>query len=99
MPDYEQIIKKHFLINEHLKIHPVNQIPTVLAEKILNYYLLHRANELYAQNRKDHYSSLAKHIKPELLEDEDSQLLQKLNFRNKYIPTTVLNIFRQVKRK
>ena len=99
MQKYGQVIKKHFEINETFQLDSVQPVPAELAEKILNYYLLQRANEFYAQNRKNDFISLAQFIDPAFLTSNDVSLMNTLVFRNKFIPASLLKIVRSLKEK
>jgi len=92
---YAALIKSLFKINEHINIELKYPYDQRLVEKALNYYLLKRANEMYAQNKKKKTYILLNSIQDCYLEKKDLTLKNKLYFRNKYIPQFVLNILRR----
>lgn len=66
-----------------------------LVEQILNYYILLRGNEFYAQNITQKAKKYLNFVKKEFLYPEEQKLLQKLKMRNNYIPKFLINLMRK----
>lgn len=94
LADYSKIIGETFEIDERFVVQMEDKPNAKLLEESFNYYLLLRANELYAQNQAQKAQLLLQKIVVDLLAAEDQKLWKKLNFRNKYIPQPILNLWR-----
>lgn len=92
---YADIIKENLDINEDYLIKKIDWVDQLLVKKTLNYFLLLRANEFYALNDKVKAKIFLNAIDLKLLADEDIQLWKKIYFRNKFILTPIINLFRK----
>lgn len=96
--NYSDFIKQIFPVNEGIEMTKLNtDNVSEIIERVLNYFLLLRANELYASNQKKNIQKILEEIKINLLSKEDQQLYKKLYFRSKFIPAFVLNSFRKIR--
>lgn len=93
--NYSTIIKENFDVNESFSIKNMDVIDHLLAEKILSYFFLLRANQFYTVNDKIKTNTLLEEINLTLLSKDDFKLWRKIYFRNKYIPTFIINFFRK----
>jgi glycosyltransferase involved in cell wall biosynthesis len=89
------LIKSSFSINDKLDIHLANLRNRSIIEKALSYYLLFRANELYASNQFAQASFLLNNISSGELEETDKMLWRKLLFRSRYIPHFLIKLLRR----
>jgi len=89
------LIKSLFQINEGFEIQLKGTYDKDLVEKVLNYYLLKRADETYAQDDKSRTKQLLNSINEKLLEREDLKLKNKISFRNKYVPAFLISALRR----
>lgn len=87
--NYFKLVDKDYLFNSPLGL------STDEIEKSLNYFLLLRGNEFYVQLDRKNAEYCFKHINQKLLLREDVVFLKKLIWRNKYIPKTLIEIFRK----
>jgi len=92
---YADLIKSLFRVNEDIQIELKYDYNRDLVEKALNYYLLKRADETYAQNDKQRTQKLLSSIRDNCLEKADVALKNKLYFRNKYVPQFILKKLRR----
>ncbi|QHT70548.1 glycosyltransferase [Rhodocytophaga rosea] len=92
---YVDIIKQTCQINEKFALQTVGTYDVDLVEKSLTYFLLRRANEFYAQNNKAKTKLLLQSIQVKQLASADQGLFRTLYFRNKYIPSSIINLLRK----
>lgn len=92
---YSKFIKEACLVNENINFVVELHWNKTLIEPIVNYFLLLRANEFYAQNDKAKAQQLLDNINLPFLLPEDTKLWKKLNFRNKYIPDFIIKLLRK----
>ncbi|MEO1653323.1 MAG: hypothetical protein AAFU64_07245 [Bacteroidota bacterium] len=97
LPEYSEFLKKYSQLNAQYQIKNLSRFKTSQAHKILNYYLLLRSDELYAQNDKKKAQLYLDIIKAQLLGKEDQKLWRKIYFRNKYLPQLLIRFLREVK--
>jgi glycosyltransferase involved in cell wall biosynthesis len=92
----KEIIGQFFTIEKNLELRkpPLNHKKEFI-EEVINYYLLLRANELYAQNQAEAAGKIFNVVKEDLLAKEDRVMMKKLRFRNKYVPAFILNMLRK----
>jgi glycosyltransferase involved in cell wall biosynthesis len=93
---FSELIKNTFSVNENFEIKNLPVVDKSLIEKILNYYILFRANEFYALNNKVVTRKLLDAINLKDLAKEDIVLWRKLNFRNNFIPIPIINFIRNI---
>jgi glycosyltransferase involved in cell wall biosynthesis len=91
-----EIIGQFFIIEKNLQLRkpPLNHKKEFI-EEVINYYLLFRANELYAQNQAEAAGKIFNVVKEDLLAKEDRATMKRLRFRNKYVPVFILNMLRK----
>jgi glycosyltransferase involved in cell wall biosynthesis len=92
---YIQAIEQVCTINQDFSIQMAGNYAPALVEHSLNYFLLLRANEYYAQNDKHRAQVLLNRIDTSLLTPADRALYKKLYWRNKYVPRWLINYFRK----
>ena len=96
LTSYQDLIQQHFTLNQHFGIINLeNKYDINLIENILNYYLLLRANELYASDQIRAAKEILAEIKVESFAEVDKKLLKQLLFRST-IPSFILKAFRQI---
>lgn len=67
-----------------------------LIERIINYYLLHRGNELYYTRESTKAGEILSIVDPALLNTlEDKRLLKWLKIKNKYFPSLIRKYWRK----
>ncbi|MCS6821249.1 MAG: glycosyltransferase [Microscillaceae bacterium] len=93
---YQYFIQNFFNINPYFELHNFPPIEPELAERILNYYVLLKANEFYVENDKATTQAFLNFVNIDLLEKEDRELYKILNFRNRYIPIFLLELGRRL---
>ncbi len=92
---YAHVIEQICKVNQDFAIQKIGDYPIDLVEQALNYFLLFRANEFYAQNDKYTTQILLNHINMSLLAPTDKRLYDTLFLRNKYVPQFLINLFRK----
>ncbi len=89
------IISKHSNINENYSFNIPMESDKNIISTALNYFLLLRGNEHYinfnVNAAKDYFGAIDK----SLLNQEDTRLLRRLSFRNKFIPNFLIRLFRK----
>ncbi len=90
-------IRQCFDLKEDFKLHLVEAYPEQLVQQVLQYYLLHRADECYAASEYKQTRKLLQAIQTELLEEEDRKLFQKLSLRSSQIITSVISLIRKLR--
>jgi glycosyltransferase involved in cell wall biosynthesis len=88
-------IKENTNVNESLAFDNSFISDQTLIYKVLNYYYLLRANEFYVDNNKAMTNAFLENIKIDWLEEADKSLWNKIFFRNRYLPTKIIKIFRK----
>lgn len=66
-----------------------------MGRQILNSFILLRASQYYVQRNKKKTHVFLNQIDKDRLSKKDIKLWETINFRNKYIPTSILNLFRK----
>jgi hypothetical protein len=92
---YVKVITQVCKVNKSFVIQRPHEYDVILVEQALNYFLLFRANEFYAQDDKHRAQALLNCIDISLLAPADKALYKKLYFRNKYIPRLLINYLRK----
>ena len=91
----KECIKKISQINESFVLNiPLNYQKDII-QKILSYYFLKRADELYAANERKKVQACMQQVRVNYLSDLEKKLYKKLAFRNTYVPVSVLQLFRK----
>lgn len=84
------------LIQSEFGAHPMGGIlsnklvPPVLLRDVLNYFLLHQADQAYQQGRRERVQRILNSIQFDLLEAPDRKLYHKLKLRSSIIPPFLL---------
>jgi glycosyltransferase involved in cell wall biosynthesis len=63
----------------------------------LNYFMLLRAEELYAQYQFQKAQVFMDFVQPKQLAHKDYKLWRKIDFRNRYVPKPVIRLFRKLR--
>lgn len=95
LTEYMDIIKKVCKVDETFKIQLAGDYNTSLVKEVVNYFLLLRANEFYAEDNKAKTQILLSQIDYSLLAPADKKLWQRLYFRNTYIPRFLIHLLRK----
>jgi glycosyltransferase involved in cell wall biosynthesis len=66
-----------------------------LAESVLNYFLLLRADQYYVANDFERVTFLLNGIEKKVLLPGDRKLLSRLRFRSRFVPKPILQLFRK----
>lgn len=98
LENYCNLITELFEVNCNFNIQLAADYNKNLVADALNYYLLLRAEEFYIRGDKKKTQYLLNHIKVTGLLEEDRRRWRNLNFRNKYIPQHIIQIFRDYRK-
>jgi glycosyltransferase involved in cell wall biosynthesis len=92
--DYAQLLVDCLQADSTFTYLPL-KFPEQTLRQALNYYLLLRANELYAQNQWEVSAYLLEAVQLSWLSPEDAQICKRLRFRSRYIPKQLLTWLRR----
>lgn len=82
------VIRNTMPLNLHLQYREMGR-------QIMNSFILLKASQLYMQRDKKKTEVFLNQIDKDKLSKGDIKLWESINFRNKYIPTPILNLFRK----
>ncbi|MEM9982556.1 MAG: hypothetical protein AAF734_08675, partial [Bacteroidota bacterium] len=91
--DYVYLFKKHFPIDERLKLQFHANYTTSLVEKAVNYFTLLQAQRLFSQNNNTKAQLILDKVNPTILQEEDKQIYRRMKLKSKYIPKFMVNLF------
>lgn len=94
---HEKFIRDNTIVRSEYQVKNMCIEKKDLIEPVLNYYILLRANELYATNQNKEAQKYLNFVDRKLLKQEDQRLWRKLNLRNKYVPQILIRILRGIK--
>ncbi|GEO03215.1 hypothetical protein AAE02nite_08790 [Adhaeribacter aerolatus] len=95
LKEQANVLKNNTYVNEDFELNKSSFLNEKIIPKVLNYYYLLRANEFYIQNNKAKTKIFLQNIRIDWLEEADKQVWRKLYYRNRYVPTSIIKLFRK----
>lgn len=95
LPDYAEFLEAQLEKPKAYQIKNLLPQDKSLIEAALNYHILLRGEEFYAQNQTKQARAFLAKIKPSFLSAEDQKHLRKLKFRNNYLPNWLIKKLRK----
>lgn len=95
---FDEVVK---LIHSNCRLNSAYSFPKDIStnqksiEIALNYYLLHRAHELYYQGKHSAGKDFLQKVMPSYLDEDALKLFRKLKLRNTFLPKFLLDVTRR----